>query len=109
MGKKVNLNLLLGTKEDIIRELQNYEIKVNKRHLNDIFKSNNKLLIGVNFNYGAQSLDLLLNDGNTKRVKFSKFTIPGTRTSPDFSKIAIIDYGQTLKLGSYQAPVDAIL
>lgn len=50
------------------------------------------------------------------RGNFSKVVVPkswfapsGTNPKPDFDKFSIIDYGQTLKFGVYEAAFDALL
>jgi len=49
--------------------------------------------------------------GNLKSltVPFSAFEKSGTGTKPDFNEFAVIDCGQTVQLGEYEAAVDAIL
>jgi DNA-binding Xre family transcriptional regulator len=42
-------------------------------------------------------------------VPFSGFEKSGTGTMPDFDRFAVIDCGQTVELGDYEAAVDAIL
>ena len=42
-------------------------------------------------------------------VPFSTFEKSGDGTEPDFNKFAVIDCGQTVQLGNYEAAVDAIL
>jgi hypothetical protein len=51
-----------------------------------------------------------LGDDHTVRVPFSAFTpSTGGKETPDFSKFSIIDCGQTLKFGDYEASVVACL
>jgi DNA-binding Xre family transcriptional regulator len=42
-------------------------------------------------------------------VPFSAFEVSGSGTKPDFNEFALIDCGQTVRLGDYEAAVDAIL
>lgn len=42
-------------------------------------------------------------------VPFDSFRIAGDGIVPDFSDFAVIDYGQTVRLGRYEAAADAIL
>jgi DNA-binding Xre family transcriptional regulator len=42
-------------------------------------------------------------------VPFSAFEKSGAGTKPDFGRFAVIDCGQTVELGDYEAAVDAIL
>ena len=42
-------------------------------------------------------------------VPFSAFETSGDGTEPVFSEFAMIDCGQTVRLGAYEAAVDAIL
>lgn len=41
-------------------------------------------------------------------VPFSFFPKSGNGLEPDFSRVEVTDYGQTLKLGEYEASIDAI-
>lgn len=54
---------------------------------------------------------LLLTRGDLSRlaVPFDWFEPSGDKTSPDFRDVEVIDWGQTLRLGKYEAAVDAIL
>jgi len=54
--------------------------------------------------------DVVLYRGNLESftVPRSVFS-PRPLAAPDFSKFSIIDYGQTIKLGPYEASVDAVL
>lgn len=49
--------------------------------------------------------------GNLKplTVPFSAFEKSGNGTEPDFDRVSIIDCGQTVRLGDYEAAIDAIL
>ncbi|MFO7906239.1 MAG: hypothetical protein R6U98_26515, partial [Pirellulaceae bacterium] len=49
--------------------------------------------------------------GNLKplTVPFSAFGKSGNGTEPDFSRFSMVDSGQTVRLGDYEAAVDAIL
>jgi DNA-binding XRE family transcriptional regulator len=42
-------------------------------------------------------------------VPFSAFAASGDGTAPDFDNFEVIDYGQTLRFGDYEASADAIL
>ena len=42
-------------------------------------------------------------------VPFSAFEKSGDGTRPDFNELSVIDCGQTVQLGDYEAAVDAIL
>jgi len=42
-------------------------------------------------------------------VPFSAFEKSGDGTEPDFNAFSVIDCGQTVKLGEYEAAVDALL
>lgn len=47
--------------------------------------------------------------GTSIAVPFSIFKPSGTGLEPDFESLEFIDYGQTVKLGEYEASVHAIL
>jgi hypothetical protein len=47
-------------------------------------------------------------DGVGVRVPFTVFT-PSANCSPNFEELDIIDYGQTVKLGKYEAAADFLL
>jgi lambda repressor-like predicted transcriptional regulator len=58
-----------------------------------------------------QSQTLALTRGNFKTVTvpFSMFPPSGTGIQPDFGRLSLTDYGQTVRLGDYEAAADAIL
>lgn len=47
--------------------------------------------------------------GTSFVIPFSIFTPSGTGLEPDFEQLEFIDYGQTIKLGEYEASVHGIL
>lgn len=54
-------------------------------------------------------VNLLRGDFTSLAIPESWFTPSPTGEHPDFSDISIVDYGQALKLGAYEASGDAIL
>jgi hypothetical protein len=54
-------------------------------------------------------LYILRGDGNVTPVALTEFTPGGTRPFPDFTQFSVIDHGQTIKFGAYEASVEAIL
>ncbi len=67
------------------------------------------LVIGGFANHTTGTLTLWRGHLESLTVPFSSFQKAGDGTLPDFSAFSVIDGGQTVKLGSYEAAVDAIL
>jgi hypothetical protein len=55
-----------------------------------------------------QQLVLFRGDSQTVIVPFAKFEPSGT-CSPDFNELEIIDYGNTIRLGEYEADVLTVI
>ncbi len=68
-----------------------------------------KFFIGVSVNSETNELVFLTGDNRQIVAPFSLFKTSGDGTKPDFSDVAIIDYGQGVRLGVYEASVEAIL
>lgn len=68
-----------------------------------------KLLISGYVNFDEQHIMCFRGSGTSIAIPFSIFKVPGTGLKPDFDKLQFIDYGQTIKLGEYEAAVNAIL
>jgi hypothetical protein len=57
----------------------------------------------------AKSLVLIRGDLTSLVVPFSWFVARPNGPKPDFTDFEVIDSGQTIKLGSHEAAVDAVL
>lgn len=57
----------------------------------------------------TQTLALTRGNMQTITVPFSMFPTSGTGVKPDYSRLALTDYGHTVCLGKYEASSDAIL
>jgi hypothetical protein len=58
--------------------------------------------------FSLQQLVLFRGDGTSVIAPFGMFEPSGT-TAPDFNELEIIDYGHTVRLGSYEASTRSIL
>ena len=67
------------------------------------------LLVGAVANPVKREILLLRGNLTTLPVPFEAFPPSGTGLKPDFVALSVTDYGQTLRLGEYEASVDAIL
>jgi DNA-binding Xre family transcriptional regulator len=67
------------------------------------------LLIGGFVNEATQTITLWRGNIESLTVPFSAFEKSGDGTEPDFNAFSVTDGGQTVKLGHYEAAVDAIL
>ncbi len=67
------------------------------------------LFIGGSVNHATETITFWRGNLKSLTVPFSTFEKSGDGTEPDFDKFAVIDCGQTVKLGDYEAAVDAIL
>ena len=65
--------------------------------------------IGGSVDLKAKTLTLLRGDVTVVVTPFSVFSTSGDGTAPDFTRFSLIDYGQTIALGDYEASADAIL
>jgi DNA-binding Xre family transcriptional regulator len=79
--------------------------------LAEVLESENRenLLIGGFVNHSAKTVTLWRGDLESLTVPFSAFEASGDGTAPDFNSFSVIDSGQTIKLGDYEAAVDALL
>ena len=57
----------------------------------------------------TQTVSLLRGDRRSMVVPFSHFKSSGDGIHPDFTQIAVADYGRTVSFGGYEAASDAIL
>ena len=67
------------------------------------------LFIGGSVNDVTETITFWRGNMTSLTVSFSTFETSGDGTEPEFDKCAVIDCGQTVQLGSYEAAVDAIL
>jgi len=71
-------------------------------------KKRNHLISGY-VDYELKQIMCFRGSGTSLAIPFDIFKPSGTGLEPDFEKLEFIDYGLTLKLGEYEAAVDAIL
>lgn len=71
-------------------------------------KDASNYVIGCQADQTTGSLTLIRGDLSKLAVPFSAFRQSGTGTSPDFTKISVDDFGQTIRFGEYEASVDAV-
>ncbi len=67
------------------------------------------LFIGGNVDHASRTMTLWRGDLTSLTVPFSAFERSGDGTTPDFKRLACTDFGQTIRLGEYEAAADAIL
>ena len=83
-------------------------ILLSPEELTEVFAAENKanLIVGGLMNES----EVILWSGDFRRlvVPLSAFEPSGT-TDPDFTKFSIIDHGNTIKLGDYEASTDVVL
>jgi DNA-binding Xre family transcriptional regulator len=79
--------------------------------LAEVFEADHRanLLIGGFVNKGLQTVTFWRGNLEPLTVPFSAFEKSGDGTKPDFNDFSVTDCGQTVKLGNYEASVDAIL
>jgi DNA-binding Xre family transcriptional regulator len=79
--------------------------------LAEVLEADNRanLLIGGFVNDVMQTVTLWRGNLESLTVPFSTFEKSGDGTEPDFNAFSVTDCGQTVKLGNYEAAVDAIL
>lgn len=68
-----------------------------------------ELLIGVSVDENSRQVALLLGDLRFLLVPMTSFTGAAGAPSPDFGDAEVIDGGQTLRLGEFEAAIDALL
>lgn len=79
--------------------------------LAEVLEAENRanLLIGGFVNNATQTITLWRGNLESLTVSFSAFEPSGDGTDPDFNSFSVIDCGQSVKLGDYEAAVDALL
>lgn len=66
------------------------------------------LFIGGSVDRATETITLWRGNLDTLTVPFSAFEESGDGLRPDFGKFTLIDYGQTIRLGKYEAAADAV-
>jgi DNA-binding Xre family transcriptional regulator len=66
-------------------------------------------LVGVLVSHETAELVLVRGDASTMAVPFAWFHPSPTGVAPDFDDVEVVDFGIGLRLGSYEAAVEAIL
>jgi DNA-binding Xre family transcriptional regulator len=79
--------------------------------LAEVLKARNRedLFIGGAVDKGSETVTLWRGNLDSLVVPFSAFPPSGDGTAPDFDDFTVIDYGQTVRFGEYEAAADAIL
>ncbi|MFM2002833.1 MAG: hypothetical protein RI963_2259 [Planctomycetota bacterium] len=72
-------------------------------------ENSSDLFIGGCVNRETKTITFWRGDLKPLTVPCSSFEVSGDGTQPDFDQLAVVDYGQTVQLGEYEAAVDAIL
>lgn len=67
------------------------------------------LFVGGNVDLATETLTLWRGDLTPLTVPFTAFETSGDGTAPDFARFSVIDCGQTVRLGEYEAATDALL
>jgi DNA-binding Xre family transcriptional regulator len=67
------------------------------------------LFIGGSIDQASQTITLWRGNLESLTVPFSAFEKSGDGIEPNFDQFSVTDYGQTIRLGSYEAAADAIL
>ena len=67
------------------------------------------LVIGGFINHATETITFWRGNFESLTVPFSSFEKSGDGAEPDFDSFSVIDCGQTVKLGDYEAATDAIL
>lgn len=68
-----------------------------------------ELFIGGAVDFGNQTLTLWRANLEPLTVPFSAFPPSGDGIQPDFEQFSVTDFGQTIRLGDYEAATDAVL
>ncbi|MCE9545605.1 MAG: helix-turn-helix domain-containing protein [Planctomycetia bacterium] len=79
--------------------------------LAEVLKAPNRedLLIGGFVNAATQTITFWRGNFDSLTVPLATFRKSGDGTEPNFESVSVIDCGQTVRLGKYEAAVDAIL
>jgi DNA-binding Xre family transcriptional regulator len=81
------------------------------KELAEVLKAENRsdLFIGGCVDRATETITFWRGDLKPLTVPFAAFARSGDGTEPDFGRFSVIDSGQTVRLGGYEAAVDAIL
>lgn len=87
------------------------EISLPLEELVEVMSAKNRadLMIGGVVDLSSKIILFFRGDFSSILVPFSAFQKSGDGTTPDFSKFSITDYGQTIRLGKYEASTESIL
>jgi len=79
--------------------------------LAEVLEADNRadLIIGGSVNHATETITFWRGNLMPLTVPFTAFEKSGDGTRPDFNEFSMTDSGQTVKLGDYEAAVDAIL
>jgi len=67
------------------------------------------VFIGGCFDPASETLVLTRGDFSSLRAPLASFRVPGSGATPDPARLEFDEYGETVKLGDYEAAADAIL
>ena len=65
------------------------------------------LIVAITVDQGSELIACCFGDGSVCEFPFNYFTPSGTDT-PDFKDVSILDYGQTLRFGTYEVATDEL-
>jgi len=109
---KVTLNVLAAI-ENCFTRISFADHWLPPEELGEVLRSENAedLFIGGSVDPYTETITLLRGGGKRRSITlpFSAFEPSGSGVEPDFKVFAVIDYGQTIRLGEYEAASDAIL
>lgn len=78
--------------------------------LQEVLLAENRESLVIGGYANTDQCEVVLWTGKLKRfvVPFFEFETSGTGLEPDFENFSVIDYGQTLKFGEYEATVESL-
>ena len=81
------------------------------RELSEVLSTGKKedLFIGGTVDEASRTMTLWRGNLASLTVPFTAFEPSGDGTKPDFSSFSVTDYGQTVRLGEYEAATEALL
>jgi len=94
-------HLVFGSAGSFLPDEELAEVLTNERRAD--------LIIGGIVDRSSKNLTLWRGSLEPLTVPFVAFTPSGNGVSPDFDQFRVIDYGQTIQLGSYEATPDSLL
>jgi hypothetical protein len=101
---------LRGFCDRVIGDVSEYRL-LESSHLWEVITSASRadLLAGCAIDRGSRVITLVRGNASLLVVPFAFFDNVTSETEPDFNDVEVIDYGQTLRLGAYEASTDSIL